>query len=766
VYNVPATLVGGGTILSAGETDQLVITVQSAGTWPTLGSKSISVAVDGTEVNSGEPRSDTGATNVMVQAEPDLDFVSILPSTVSRGSSVAFAVTIANNATNGATATLDRATTRLRFGGGLFDVSLQPASQVDISAGAQVTLLFTNAVINPAIPALPQADAELVFNWTDNGRTDSETESIAGQITVQAAPDLSIVSVRSSRTTATAGQTGPWTITMVVRNTNGAPVDLDLSPAMTRLQLNVLGSGANVTSEYTIVPPTALEFAGGEILANGATDSLIFDVTQAGNTTGTIIVSGFVAGIDVNSSQPVSDNTGDGGSGIFILQSPGALSILSITPQRPTATVSQTSPYTIKMAVRNTGGSAIDLDLDAVTTTALTFSQPAGWATTVLPNLVGGGITLSGGETDTVVFNVNTTGSSAGTQTISGNVVGTELNTGTSRTDNTASGGTGSILVQTPAALVVNSAIPSPTTLTSGASTPWDVTIAIENTGQSAARLTLPAGLSISVQSTTPPASFNPVNALQEGGVVLAGGATGTLVAHAPSSPTFTDFGARAIGVSIDAVEINSNRPLNANNPTAGSVTAQTAPNLTAALQLTPTIVTRGAQAFLQVNVTNPGPNAAEVTLDRANTRVSFGGQYSAFLQLGSPDVIAADQMETLSFEDKLVPLSLTAGLYDLSVTLRYTANGITTTETEIITNGISVQNAPQFRITGIATSVTNVTAGQTQDWTATMTIVNEGSADVDIDFAVAKTYVRFLGPGGAVDPTYNIIQPTQLENG
>jgi hypothetical protein len=765
-YNVPSTLAGGGTILSGGETDQLVFTVNSAGTYGTPGPKNITVDADGVEINSGVVRNDSDFDVVTVQQVPVLDFVSLTPSPVSRGSSVAFNVTIRNNAVNGATATLDRGTTRLRFGGGQFNVNLQPASPVDVAAGAQVTLLFTSATVVPGIP-LGNQTAFLDFSWTDNGRSGTETESLPGNaIEVEAAPDLSIVSVRSSRSTVTTGQTNPWTITMVVQNTNGAGVDLDLSPALTRLQLNVLGSGANVTTEYTIQSPTALEASGNEILAGGAIDSLIFDVSVAGNTAGTIIVSGFVRGIDLNSGDPVFDDTVSGGAGSFILQTLGVLNILSTTT-RPTATALQTAPYPIKVAVRNDGQAAIDLDLSTPTATAVTFSAPAGWATNVQTTLVGGGVRLSGGETDTVVFNVTTTGSVATTQTISGNVVGNEFNTGAPRSDNTASGGTGSILVQSEALIVISSATPVPATLTSGASTPWDVTISIQNTGQSAARLLLPAGLTVTVQSTAPPASFNPVNNLQEGGVVLAGGATGTLVAHANASPTFTAFGTRSIGVALSAVEINSNRALNPSDATAGTVNAQTVPNLTAALVSPPVLVTRGAQAFLQVEVTNPGVNAATVVLDRATTRVSFGGAlYNAFLDASSPNVMVGGQTITLSFEDKLVQPGLPLGSHDLNVNLDYTANGIPGSELEVITNGITVQDPPQFRITGISASVSDVTAGQTQNWSATMTIVNEGSADVDLSLLANKTYVRFLAPGGAVDGTYVILQPTELVNG
>ncbi len=769
----PSVLAGGGTVLSGGEIDQIVIGVASSGTYSSPGSKTVGVTFDGTEINSNAPETGTNNTTVTVQVPPVLNVVSVTPAVVSRGSNVAFQVAVTNAApaATGATATLDHLTTRLRFGSNNFDVNLTAASPVDVAAGSQITLLFTSALINTAIPLGAQNDAVLQFRWAANGDPNgSENEPMPGRITVQTAPALNIVSVRTSRQNVTVDQTAPaWFITMVVSNLNGADVDLNLDPAVTKLQLNLLGTGANVTPEYAMVSPTALE-NGGVRLTSGETDSLVFDVSQAGDTPGNVIVSGFVGGTDLNSQLPVSDNTGDGGSGSFLLQTAGVLNIVSITPEQPTATVGQTgvpAQYEIRMAVRNDGEAAINLDLAPPTGTALDFASPLGWASTIQPALAGGGVTLDGGETDTVVFTVTTTGSTPGSQLIFADVVGTEINRNAPVSDDASSGGWGSITLQTQAQLDVLEAMPSPANLTSGALTPWDVLIEVRNLGQSAARLVLPAGLSVTVSGASPPAVFDPVNALEEGGVVLAGGATGTLLVHGDNSPTFTAFGTRNIGVSIDAVELNSNRAFNRNEPAAGSVVAQTVPNLTVALDPTPTLVTRGTQALLALDITNPGANTATVDLDRGNTRVSFGGgQYSAFLQVTSPTVIGPNQTIRVLFEDKLVPTTLSAGSYDLMVDLAYQANNLDYNEVETVTNGITVLNPAAFRITGIATSQPSATAGQTAPWTATMTIVNDGSSPIDLDFSAAETYLRFVAPGGGFDNSYTVVQPTQLVGG
>jgi hypothetical protein len=759
-FSVPGTLAGGGTLLSGGETDQLVIALTTSGTYTVLGNKAVTVDVDGTEVNSGAARNGNNAGSVLVQQAPDPAFASLTPGTVSKLTNVAFAVDVTNGAaSNRATLALDRTLTRLRFGANQYNVGLAQASPVDIVQGATVTLQFTGAVVSSGIASGPQADAELELHWTHNGVAGTETIPIPTAITVQDAPSLSIVSVRPSRSTLTRQQSNAGTVTMVVRNSGGAAVDLDLAPSMTKLGFKVLGSGATVTSEYTVQPPAALEFAGGSVLAGGATDSLVFDLTQAGVTTGSIIVNGYVGGTDLNSGQPVSDDTFDGGSGSLELQLPGALSILSLTPAQTTATVGQTTKsYAVKMAVRNTGGAAIDVSLSQASS-FLTFSGTSGWV--VNPATMLNGVTLSGGETDTLRFLVTTTGGPAGVTTVGGTVSGLENNTGSIRIDDTASGGTGSLMLQTPAVLIVDAVTPSQASVTASTSAPWNTTVVVRNAGQSLARLDLPAGFSIGIQDATGGTVFvKPVD-LEEGGVLLVGGAAGTLVAGTTSTGTFSSFGTKSLNVSAGAVEVNSNRALAASG--SGSVTVQSAPNLIVAA-VRPPLVTSESVVDFEVDVQNPGANAATVHFDRGLTRVHFASQqFSAFLDVASPDSIAAGDTETLRFEAKVIPASIALGAHDFNVNLAYDANGIAQTEPEVVAGGVTVQAAPQLFIQSIVTSQASATAGQTADWTATMTVVNNGSANIDLDLAANKTYLTFIGPGGQSDNTYVVNAPVMV---
>jgi hypothetical protein len=762
-FTVPGALAGGGTLLSGGETDQLVIPLTTAGTYSSLGAKTITVGISGTEVNSGAARNNGGNGTVLVQQSPDASFVSLAPGTVSKLTSVAFLVDVSNlAASNRATLTLDRALTRLRFGSGQFNVGLAPASPVDIAQGAAATLQFTGATIGAGIPTGLQNDAQLELHWTHNGVAGTETIAIPGVITVENAPALNIVSVRPGRSTLTQGQSPATTVTMVVRNSGGADVNLDLSPGATRLGFTVLGSGATVTSEYQVQAPSGLLFAGGTVLAGGATDSLLFNISQAGNTAGSIVVNGYVGGTDLNSSLPVEDNTSDGGSGGIELQTPAVLSILGITSSQPSATVNQTTKsYLVKMAVRNTGGASVAIGLSQASSD-IQFVGRSGFIHTdaAMP----GGVTLTGGETDTLRFTVTTTGGPEGSTTITGNVAGTENNTGAVVLDNTTSGGTGSILLQTPAVLVVDPVTPSQPSVTASTSAPWFTTVTVRNTGGSSVRLNLPSGFTISIQDALAGTTFVHPLDLEEGGVVLAGGASGTLVAGTSATGTFSSLGSKTLTVDVGATELNSDRIVS--DQGAGAIVVQSAPNLVV-LAVRPALVTRGSVIDFEVDVQNPGVNSATVRFDRGATRVHFASQaYSAFLDVASPDSIVGGNTETLRFEGKIIPASVALGPHNFNVNLAYDANGISPApELEVVTNGITVQAPPQLVIRSIVASQPTVTAGQTADWDATMTVENTGAAQIDLDLDPQKTRLTFIGPGGQPDASY-VVNPPVMASG
>jgi hypothetical protein len=765
----PATLEGGGIRLLGGQTDQLVIPVDETGLFNLIGSldKTIDITILGFEPSTGIPHVGTANTIVTVQEVPTISYTAgdLQPDTVSSGAVVSFQLPITNPDPDAATIELDRAQTVLSFAGGFYSVFLQPSSPGTIPGGpVPTTLVFESAEINPSVPLGAQTDVTADLYWTENGRADFATINIPStDLFVQDAPDLNIVSIIPDRSEVTVGQ-APWNIRMVLENQPGAaPVGLHLSTSDTWLSFKTLVGDLVVTPEYDIIRPTGLQMAGDSVLAGGETDTLVFTVNATGTTTGTIIVSGEVAGTDLNSSDPVFDNTVDGGDGSFELQADAALQIVSITPSQPTATINQIGQYQIKMAVLNNGGSAVDLALDP--TTYLSFSGSAGWSSAIVDTLVGGGYRLDGGEVDTVTFVVSQSGDTAGPTTIGGEVAGTVVNTLAPISDNTGDGGTGTIELQTQALIAITGVTPSRLTVTDGSPVTWNIAVDLVNSGESDARLELPASLTVGV--TGGAVGYDPVDEIDEGGLVLSGnGGTGTLTIHVTSTGPFSAWGTGNVNIDLDALELNSGRSFSA--PTGqGSITVQKPPNLTVD-GLNPVVVSSGAVVGFLVDVSNADPDAATAVLNRAQTRLHFdGGNYSAFLDLASDDAIAGgDVAKTIRFEAKLIGPAIAPNTYDVNVDLVWVENDNPGSGGDILTNGLTVQAAPVLSITQLVADRTIVTAGQREQWIVTMNVSNGGGAALELDLDSLKTDISFELPEGGNDATYILGRPDSLVAG
>ena len=209
---------------------------------------------------------------------------------------------------------------------------------------------------------------------------------------------------------------------------------------------------------------------------------------------------------------------------------------------------------------------------------------------------------------------------------------------------------------------------------------------------------------------------------------------------------------------------MNSGRVLNA--PGSGSVLVQTVPNLVVAA-IRPVLVTSGSLIDFEVDVQNPGASAATVHLNRATTRARFASNaFSAVLDVASPDSIVGGTTVTLRFESKVVPASIAVGPYNFNVDLNYSGNNVPGSELEVVTNGVTVQGAPQLFIQQIVTSQPTVTRGQAADWTATMTVVNNGTSNITLDFSPAKTLLTFVTPAGPPDNTYVVSAPVKAGGG
>ena len=493
-------------------TDSLRFVISTTGAQ--TGTAFLWTKVAATEANSDVVLTDTSNTrSVLVQQRPNVSYLanSMLPDVVNNNTSYAFTIRVRNDAGR-ATVVLDPARTKFRFNSGpiLFEAPLDANNPVQSIAG-DTTLTFASLAIPANMPIgtyTPVAE----LRGTENGNAFSlDLTMTPNELTVAAPARVQVLSVRPSQNTVTASMAKSWSITALVRNNGGSPVKLD----SVKLRFT---NGGDVTPAFGFTEPATFLGTGGNTLSAGVTDSLLFPINRTGALAGNTTLQARLYVIDQSNGQPIVPPLE--GNGNVVVQSRADIRILNLTASRATVTKNQAQPWTVDMNVRNSGSSEVQLDFS---NTRLTLSL--GGTVGAVDTLVGGSAILRGSTDAIVRFRISPTGSLTGRNDITGQIRGTELNTGEIRSDDTADGGATFVTVQDSARLLVK------TTLLKGppnlpfvnTSQAFTAEVTIENTGQEAAdsvRVHLAtAGLSIvtpAVQNipviagrTTPTVSFN-----------------------------------------------------------------------------------------------------------------------------------------------------------------------------------------------------------------------------------------------------------------
>ncbi|MFC1517207.1 Ig-like domain-containing protein [Candidatus Margulisiibacteriota bacterium] len=315
----------------------------------------------------------------------------------------------------------------------------------------------------------------------------------------------------------------------------------------------------NIGSEYTITPLTPIGF---NLLPNTSTtfNFSVFIATNA--TTGSIVVDGVATG-NANGSTIVDDIwqdiTGAWNSAAITANSwnvwDGAIVTVTSVVVPPTRSISTTATFNVTVNILNTGG--VSANLFVPSTNNLVFWQVSDISTDysiVAPAaMVGGGLVLGPGASDTLVYQVVfsadnsppiTTGSIAVIASISG--------TGDILANNITGVGTGNFFVETAASLSVSAIdIVSPNgaqdfILSAGQS--FVVSVNITNYGE--AGITGPAQVQLAV-----PAGYTLISpAIQS---FMAGG---DVTWSVTATNTF---------LSLDVITVNMNTiPLDVNNLT------------------------------------------------------------------------------------------------------------------------------------------------------------------------------------------------------
>ncbi|RMF70445.1 MAG: hypothetical protein D6743_00260, partial [Calditrichaeota bacterium] len=702
------------------------------------------VTIDGTvngKVN-GTPVSASGAAvtdqwTVQRSAELTVEQVIAAADTVSQGqTNLTVTVRIGNRLGQSQSAEAIIDSVRLVFKQGPVDktsdyvISPNPGNPTRIAGNSTVNFTFTVNVGLSATPGATLIDAQ-VFGKDANSfqRTSDLTAAVTDTWVVVEGNAFTIVSITPSQSKITAGMLKEWQVRMQVQNSGSSNISLDLDAASTFIQLKL---GANdVTSQYTIISPTALD-EGGTLLSAGSTGHLTFRITKSGTSTGIVTITGEAAGQDLSTGLPISDNTNDSGTGEVEVQTQGSLNIELVQTSQPAVTASRSFNWKVTATVRNAGGSAIQLASNPVT---ISIGDNQGYQYLLPGTFVDGDSILNGNETKQIEIVVDRTGTATGDQPIAVVVSGVELNSGRSLQSNT---GGASILVQSPAVLEIVEFRASRPTVTAGQANPWSVTLVVSNLGQSRVELQ-PATTSLEFRIDNQIQSdyqveLQPQKWLGNASTFLPGNTTDSLRFSVNRTGAVAGF-LRLLG-NVQTREINSDAPVSISVLSSPLVQVQTPPDVSyLANSMVPDIVNNNGFYTFKVRLRNSGQ--ATVFLEPALTSISFSdGTNTFFATLDANEVTSLPPGDTrLTFQHRQVPAAMKQQTYTPKIELRGTENGNSYARTLLVTpNELQVTAPASVQIIALQPSQPTVTSQMDKDWHITMVVANNGGTDIELD--------------------------------
>ncbi|KAA3619794.1 MAG: hypothetical protein DWQ05_03475 [Calditrichaeota bacterium] len=474
----------------------------------TVGAAIDSVIVDGI-INgtvSGTAVSDSAAENRAprwnIQKNPSVGIVSVTPvdAVVDQGTAghiVSVVINVPGGDAETANAVIDNI--KLIFKNGNTDVStgyiVSPVTgnpTIIPGTGGNVQLDYKVDVLSQAQIGTITLDAELTAHDANSGlqATDLDGASATGTWTVESSESVTIVSVIPSQAKVTANMSKQWTIQVVVDNSSSSTVNV------TSLDLRFFAGAVEKTNEFTITPP-ALTAIGPHSQGN-----YNFAIDTTGSTTGLISIDAHFIGSDGSLIDLTDANSS------FTVQTAASVSIKEIIVPA-TVTANQTTPWNVKTVLQNLGEADAEINFSTDSTHYL-FSDETGYSITSPVQLSSGNTFLTNSGIDTLSFIVNTTGASVGSLNIGAVIRGYDKNSSVTFKDSTTAVELQQVVVQTPAALTIDS------TYISSLNAPsvnrlqeFQIRVKIRNTGQESLDSVV---VSLASDEITSPSSFLPLS--------------------------------------------------------------------------------------------------------------------------------------------------------------------------------------------------------------------------------------------------------------
>lgn len=428
-YTLPLQFLGGGTgILGGGQIDSLLIPISHTGS--RTGPAVFQVTAFLKKLDTGATLSDEAVTNLLVQTPAQL-FVNEMRiknpipgrAEVTRGQEENWSVSVVVTNQGQSAVWMDSASavTFLDFSIGTeatWEVVRPPlwsGGDWIVEGGATDTLKYIIDRTTDLNSGLCSVDAYIEGIEINTGRRLSENTLDGGSavVRIEEPASLRILSVENLAPNAPyVNRDQSFSLRVQLRNPGG---DAVLSASLAIGQLHSFFPSSRSVGKVSGGETQNIEIPGTAASMEDLDDTFTIHASGTAENTGTT----------VNDQNP-ADNTARA-----VTQIPAFLEILNVTPSTAQLIGGQTDPWTVSVVLRNSGQAAIDLDppkADSLTFWVGGLQQED--YNVIAPSALSkrGDLSLPGGEIDTLVFRVNTTGTYGGQVGVLASIGGKDRN--------------------------------------------------------------------------------------------------------------------------------------------------------------------------------------------------------------------------------------------------------------------------------------------------------------------------------------------------
>ncbi|MBN2008658.1 hypothetical protein JW960_04840 [candidate division KSB1 bacterium] len=571
------------------------------------------------------------------------------------------------------------------------------------------------------------------------------------QWTVQRPPQLSILSITAPKDTVERGNTA--SVYMTVQNTGDAHAVINADSI--RFFMNETPF-TNITRQYS---QTGHPANPDTIFAAAPAVQLTYSVTVGANAAeGSVKLDGRMIVRDANSDSLVQDSTSSA-TDVWYVKKKGELSVVDFYPSQQYITFGQTTPWRVTMRVQN------NFDTTSVTLDSARLAFFAGTAditpeySVIYPTkfVESDNDTLFADSTETLIFDIDTTGITTGYIRI----VGTAYLSDVAHTQLIASG-EDQVIVQSPSDLLITQVIPTQSQVTVGQTKDWKVKAVVRNAGSSSIVLDF---ASDSTRVRFAPhndfAVIAPTRLKLSGDSLLVSNAIDTVIFTIDS--TGLNAGEHTVDVKLAYADINAMADTKYQSDNEHKIKVETPPNIRIA------------------SVTNIAPNAPYV-----NTNQQF--PIRVIVENTGQDGVHGVQMSSGADGKSLIapiaPFSIAGNSQD-SVLFQITADTAWTPEEWFVFSIDTAigDNTSEFDSTSISKAVDSTSASlqrpataiiediiipdtvlaQSNNWTVQIAIKRDGTGAVQFENLLAGSLTFTVNSELQTD--YLISAPTKFKN-